>query len=561
MMRLLPALAAAWFAVPGLTASAASGDIDLGIPTFAPWEDPALTEEGRAGRAAKQKAAAHPLELRVAAGLRQDLDSVARWRAGLLGVVEFAKRRPQVFPPLAAARDALFEEYREEARGAWVRAMDFWLALDGFMGRYAAFGALRDPGLQDEAFLTAYAAFLAEARFAREWTELASRDEQLEKLFDEPVGELGLPAGAYGRLKARFRAPAFAAAAAAAAARRRAIRKGKVPGEGSGDPAFLPKHPKFRGSLPEASRIARDEAFRPLFRTLSAADPMPDSVALVDRDPLPLVPPSPAGVDVSVSSQVVYALDTVRYWLQLDPPGEPRPEVLITSSQAAQVALALVPGDILLLRRERFLDGIGLPGYWHHAGLYVGTETERRRAFGGDFLNEHLRASFPEAYRRHSEGAPRGVAEAGESGRVGFSPWGGFARADGLAVLRPRLEADAAAEAMVRVFARAQDGRPVVSGAELIALAYPAAAGRRGLSIPATEFAGVRSVWPDQLVKAFDANYGTQGQELDLVRFLDPHEERQETREASLEEFRRSWRRPKWFLEKEKPNETQPTSP
>ena len=39
------------------------------------------------------------------------------------------------------------------------------------------------------------------------------------------------------------------------------------------------------------------------------------------------------------------------------------------------------PGDILLERREWYLSNIGLPGFWPHGALYIGTPEQRREIF------------------------------------------------------------------------------------------------------------------------------------------------------------------------------------
>ena len=48
------------------------------------------------------------------------------------------------------------------------------------------------------------------------------------------------------------------------------------------------------------------------------------------------------------------------------------------------VDLGQTPGDIVVVRQNWFISNIGLPGFWPHAELYLGTVAELQRYFDED---------------------------------------------------------------------------------------------------------------------------------------------------------------------------------
>ena len=52
-------------------------------------------------------------------------------------------------------------------------------------------------------------------------------------------------------------------------------------------------------------------------------------------------------------------------------------QYLVTRTQQASVSKTLEPGDILMVKREWHLSNAGIPGFWTHVALYVGTPESR----------------------------------------------------------------------------------------------------------------------------------------------------------------------------------------
>lgn len=104
-----------------------------------------------------------------------------------------------------------------------------------------------------------------------------------------------------------------------------------------------------------------------------------------------------------------------------------------------QLESLLQPGDVLICRHERALTNLFLPGFWPHAALYIGSETDRDRL--GIEIDDERKARWS---------GDRRVFEALKDG-VLFRPLETTLEVDAVAVIRPQLDPSEIARAISRV--------------------------------------------------------------------------------------------------------------
>ena len=447
-----------------------------------------------------------------------DLRAVGVYREGLQATWQYVETHPDLFPATKMKQQRLLNrEQREAVWTTWKTLLDYVVALDAIGKSNLDCWRLRTPS-RHRAFQAGYAAFLAQYRFVTDFVQRTGNDPGLDVLLNEAVPEIGLPKNTYATLRDRFlnvaRGTEFATLDAA--------------------------YKVLADETPTAVRRGLEEdrsALWKLGRGKGAVMTARNGFDLVRR----------AGFTVYFPVQV-----GVSEWMG-DTKVARHERSLISAEQIATLPARLEPGDILLERREWYLSNVGLPGFWPHAALYVGTAEERRRYFG-DGIEKQL-AATGKAYELSGQAqehghAPR-VLEAMSEGVV-FTTIEHSAACDSLAVLRPRLTKEQKAAALVRAFR--YQGRPydfnfdfrtdaTLVCTELVYKGYEST-----LKFALVEMLG-RPVLPaNDIVKQFDGNYGTPGQQFDLVLFLDGHEGRQRAEMAGLAEFRRSCQRPKWHI-------------
>ncbi|MCU0293126.1 MAG: hypothetical protein MUF10_14225 [Thermoanaerobaculaceae bacterium] len=467
---------------------------------------------GMAGQAGAQVALSGLSSDLLAARQRADAGSLILYREGLLRVVGFLETRPDLVPVARPAAPRLLGAVqREELLLAWKSFLDYLLALDSISRLHHDFQDLPKGG-REISFVIDAAAFLAQYRSALDLLALLDRDPSLAVLLDEAVPELGLPAGTYSGVRLRFlhvaRAGELAAFEAIDATWDHPAYGGLRPGMEEDRRAIwaVGKGKAEVMTLKNAFRVVRQVGFAAWF-------------------------PVQAGVagwmgDTRVASR----------------------QALVSAAQVKALGERLQPGDILLERREWYLSNVGLPGYWPHAALYVGTPGERERFFATDEVKAWVRG--------------QGVASGGFGELLALREPGAerlehSAAADAVAVVRPRLPRAAVAAAILRAFHFA--GRPydfnfdfttdqAIVCTELVAKAFDPQAAPPGLRFPVLKVLGRPATPANEIVRQLDAQWGTDAQQLDLVVFLDGDEKSKQAVEASADVFRGSWRRPKWHI-------------
>jgi hypothetical protein len=430
----------------------------------------------------------------------------------------------------------------------WGNFLDYLIALDGLTTYYRKFYVIRDREIRNRAFLLAYASYITKFSKGLRFISRTIGNELYEKKLDDINSEYGIPGGMYAALKWNTIHVQDVTTVLAGYQYHRFLGKsykeqGLVDDKKTGwlfgliesEYKYIKKELKIKGAqyfISNGLDIVKD-------RTFSAWFPVQKSVS-----------------DWMGNTKVKRIN---RY--------------LIKDKQIEEMDRALQPGDIIVARRNWYLSNIGLPGFWPHAELYIGTLQEMKDFFADnsvtgyyrsigeykDFM-DYLEKEYPERMKRllknAHDGYPHQVIEAVSEG-VTFSSLQEATSADYIGVMRPRLSKLDIARAIDEAFQYL--GRPydfnfdfltdsTIVCSELIYKIYLRGEQKKGLDLRLRELAGRQVVPPNDIVAKFDNELGTPSQKLDFVYFLDGSEEEKKAVVKGISEFRKSHERLKWDI-------------
>lgn len=474
--------------------------------------------------------------------LEADLLIIRTSHQAMQATIAFIDNHPEIFPPEKLSEGRLPDRnQRMVIWQCWQTFLDHLLFFDLTGQSYAAaYQDAKDSKDKVKFFYYGYASFLAQYRFALEFIERLQKNPAMDVILNEPVPELGLAGDAYKRLKFRFlniiRTTEFARL------------------------NFLYKYYANDGNNPFPDIIKEDAA------AIWEAGVRGTGPSLTLQNALKIVGDLGFTAWFPVQKKVSRQLGNIKVWRQ--------DQFLIAPQQIKALQKKLRPGDILLERREWYASNLGIPGFWSHAALYIGTAEERNRYFSGDAVVAWLRAQGsqdgsldsllqkrnPDQYElsqdpQQENHLPRVLEAIGKG--VSFTTLEHSAAADSLAVLRPNLPLQAKALAIIRAFH--YSGRPYdfnfdfltdskLVCSELIYKAYEKTAANEGLILPLTDLLGRKMVSPNDIARLFAQEQTDLRQQFRLIAFLDGREWSRRAVKADLDAFVASWKRPKWHI-------------
>lgn len=231
-----------------------------------------------------------------------------------------------------------------------------------------------------------------------------------------------------------------------------------------------------------------------------------------------------------------------------------RDEKFITVEQLGIMEENLLPGDVILQRRNWYLSNMGIPGFWTHAAMYVGTIDEMNEYFK-DILPLENCSKIENCINNYDDVADgnSSVLEAIGPGVV-FQTLEESAHADYLVVLRPNLNKTEKFAAVVRVFE--DRGKPYdydfdfetrdeLVCSELIYDAY-----RNSIDFSLTVQNGRLMFSPTDIAQKFAQERNTSNESFTFVYFLDGNEGDGRAYVKSEDDFVRTLSRPKFNWEK-----------
>ena len=417
-----------------------------------------------------------------------------------------------------------------ELRALWRQLVEISFELDLFKRRYRAFYQVNGFVHQKEhahAFLIAYGAHVAQYRGMALATAKIGKSETVRRILDDADSESNLLQGSFARMQGMISRPDEILRLNAGRAYLQ-IMKLRLDQD---DPTVV----RIESLLGDLDQLILKDAF------------------VFVKNPLDVLEHEAGEAWFPIQKGVALGMASVRTVSR---------DYFISKADLDAAAEQLLPGDILLTRREWHMTNLGIPGYWTHAALYLSPLKTMNAYFAdlpeleGKMPAAIIQERFPQVYQEltaiNEDGSQAAVIEALRPGVIVQSLYAS-AQADSLAVLRPKVSKEDRWQAIL--CALPHHGKPynyqfdfrtdtALVCSQLVCKAYDDV---EGVTLEPKMSNGRLLLSPNEIARKLDGESTSDVSQLDLALFLDGMAVGK-TIKQGLKEFQNSWSRPKWHI-------------
>ncbi|MDH5597354.1 MAG: hypothetical protein OEY44_04560, partial [Candidatus Peregrinibacteria bacterium] len=273
-------------------------------------------------------------------------------------------------------------DQKEALKSFWLSYIESMLQLDVLKERYKSFyqlNAITKKELHRQAFENGYAAFLSQHYYGLELAKIV-KDENQRTFFNQSFPAYGIEQGMFDLIRERLTDNADLLRLNTGRAYHSLIKEG-----GSELDTLISSH--LEGV---------DESLQ-------------DYAHLLAKKPLNFLERNAFKLWFPIQKEAAVQISFVRTATR---------DYLIGAEQINAYRSKLLPGDILLERREWHATNVGIPGFWTHAALYIGSLEEMNDYFKdlpelkGATFKEYLGENYPDALRQLLEKDEKGYSYA-----------------------------------------------------------------------------------------------------------------------------------------------------
>lgn len=237
----------------------------------------------------------------------------------------------------------------------------------------------------------------------------------------------------------------------------------------------------------------------------------------------------------------------------------------ISKKQLEELRASVKPGDFFLNRSDYYISNVGIPGFWTHAGFYMGSSDELDDFFKGDIncsdwvismgedsgvLSQLLETKFGSKYHRcFGDDLWLPVIESLSEGVV-FSSYADAVTKDGIVVLRPKVSKLKIAKAVYQAFKLVD--RPydfnfdfssdsLIACTELIHCIY-----KDSELFSIGDLFGNPFVTANEIAEHYDSNFENKSLKMEMIFLFDGDNVYSGKSEKGQQIFRKSWEDSFW---------------